>query len=248
MTVKKLILGCVAGLTFINISIVYAQGIPVYDNSQFLQSVQQTANMLKQIEQMAKDYQKQVEQLEESVRQTTALTGGRGMGSFMNGEQEAQLRRYLPQDWQDALNGAGNIAGIVQQLESELDVMPGAEFVSTDPNGVIAQNYDRRNQTAITAMAASQQAYNTMQQRIGGYEAMLSELDNTQDLKASVDLLARISIENGLILSELMRMNAIQMQVQASRDVQEITSARRAARANSYDPAAVQAFLSQGTR
>lgn len=51
-------------------------------------------------------------------------------------------------------------------------------------------------------MAASEQAYNRISNRINTYENMLDELNNTTDLKASVDLQARIA-ENGMILNEL---------------------------------------------
>ena len=54
-------------------------------------------------------------------------------------------------------------------------------------------------------MAASEQAYNNIAARIQTYETLLNELNNTTDLKASVDLQARISAENGMILTELMR-------------------------------------------
>ena len=73
-----------------------AQGIPVYDASSF-------AQLVTQLDQMAKEYQKQLEQLDEAIKQTDALTGSRNMGDVANGALEQQLRQYLPNTWADTM-------------------------------------------------------------------------------------------------------------------------------------------------
>ncbi len=214
-----------------------AQGIPVYDAAGFVQ-------LIAQVDQMAQDYAKQIEQLDEAVQQTAALTGTRNMGSFANDALEAELRRYLPTTWENTIdminagglsNSALGTQGIFNDLYTAYNPISGANFVGSDPTGPIASAVDRRTNTTFVAMAASEQAYNNITNRIGTYEGLLSELNNTTDLKASVDLQSRISVENGLIMNELMRMNAIAMQQRAAYDNEEITSYRRASDASRYD-------------
>jgi len=220
-----------------------AQGMPVYDAASYIQ-------MLSQLEQMAKDYQKQLEQLDQAVKQTGALTGTRDMGSLLNGGDEASLRRYLPGSWQDILSmnssqneSASGAQQIYQQLRATYNHLPAEEFIASDPEGPIAKAYERRTGTTLAAMSASEQAYNNIETRIETYEALLQSLNNTQDLKTSVDLLARISAENGFLLNEIIRLNAISMQQSAALDNEALTSYRRSATANKYDPEiAAQAF------
>lgn len=217
---------------------VNAQGIPVYDAASFTQ-------MISQIDAMAKDYQKQMEQLDEAIKQSKALTGPRYAGDLFNSPLEQHLRAYLPNTWQDTMNiiNAGNLPGsasatqgIYADLMTVYAPLSGSDVYKADPSGPLSQALDRRTGTTFAALAASEQAYNTIAQRIEIYERFLDELNNTEDLKASVDLQARISAENGMILTELMRINAIAMQQRASLDNESLASRRRASMANRFDP------------
>lgn len=233
-------------LLFIYISpSAFAQGIPVYDASSFGQ-------MITQLDSMSKDYQKQLEQLDQAVRQADAITGPRNMGSLNNSSLESELRRYLPNTWQQTMNmmnaqGLGSAGLGTQNLYSALTdtfrPLPGSEFLPSDPNGPIAQALDRRNNTTYAAMAASEAAYNNISTRIEAYENMLEELNNTTDLKASIDLQARITAENGMILNEMIRLQALQIQQSAATDNETLTTYRRATAAHKYDAAkAADAF------
>ncbi len=235
---KRLILPYLVILLFISAPYAaQAQGIPVYDASSFTQ-------MVTQIEAMSKDYQKQLEQLDQAIKQANAITGTRDMGSLNNSPLESELRRYLPTTWQQTMNlmnapslGSAGIGtqNIYNTLTTTFQPLPGSEFLPSDPTGPIAQALDRRNNTTYAAMAASEQAYNNISARISAYENMLEELNNTTDLKASVDLQARIAAENGMILNELIRLQAMQIQQKAASDNETLTTYRRATAAHKYD-------------
>ena len=215
----------------------FASGIPVYDASTF-------AQMITQLDQMSKDYQKQLEQLEQAVKQANAMTGTRGMGSFANGAVQSDLRRYLPNTWEETMHmmsagGLGATAtgtqGIYSNLLSTYKPLAGAELMISDPSGTVSKAFDHRSNTTYAAMATAEQTYNSAETRISTYEDMLEELNNTTDLKASVDLGSRISAENGLLMSDLLRMSAIQMQQKSAEDNQSLVSTTRASAANKYD-------------
>lgn len=216
---------------------VHAGGTLVYDASNYSQ-------MIAQLESMSRDYQRQLEQLDQAVKQANALTGPRNMGSLNNSALESELRRYLPETWQETMQimnaqGLGSAGAGTQSLYNSLTQtykpLPGSEFLPDDPSGPAAQALDRRNNTTYAAMAASEQAYNNISGRIETYENMLEELNSTTDLKASVDLQSRIAAENGMILNELIRLQAMQMQQKAAEDNETLTTYRRAATANKYD-------------
>jgi type IV secretion system protein VirB5 len=215
----------------------FASGIPVYDASTFTQ-------MVTQLNQMSKDYQKQLEQLEQAVKQANAMTGTRDMGSLANGAAQSDLRRYLPNTWEQTMHmmsagGLGSTAtgtqGIYSNILSTYKPLAGADLMTSDPSGTVAKAFDRRSNTTYAAMATAEQSYNSIESRIGTYEDMLGELNNTTDLKASVDLGSRISAENGLLMSDLLRLNAVQMQQKSAEDNQSLVSTSRASAANKYD-------------
>lgn len=215
-----------------------AQGIPVYDASGYIQ-------LIAQLDAMADDYANQINQLQEAVRQADAITGSRNMGSVANGVFEQQLRQYLPNTWQDTLNmingaaipsGALGTQNIYSDLFNEYAPLSGATIMASDPSGQVAKAIDRRTGTTYAAIAASEQAYNNIPVRMQTYESLLDELNNSDDLKASVDLNARIAAENGILMNEIMRLNAIQIQQNSSIDNTQLMENRRAATFNQYDP------------
>jgi len=234
-----------AAIMFAHISTAKAQGIPVYDASSF-------AQLIAQIDAMADDYQKQLEQLEEAVRQSNAMTGSRNMGDVANGHLEQQLREYLPNTWQDTMNiiNSGNVPNgalgtksIYNDLYNDFSPLSGAELIPSDPTSNVAKAIDRRTGTTYAALSASEQAYNNVPVRMQTYNTLLNELNNSDDLKSSVDLQARIAAENGIALNELMRLNAIRIQQDASIDNETLMNSRRASSFNVYDPALARAAM-----
>ena len=222
-----------------------AQGIPVYDNAGFVQ-------LIAQVNAMADDYQKQLEQLDEAVRQSNAMTGSRNMGDVANGLLEQQLREYLPNTWQDTMNiiNSGNVPNgalgtqsIYNDLYNDFSPLSGADLIPSDPASNVAKAIDRRTGTTYAALSASEQAYNNVPVRMQTYNTLLSELNNSDDLKTSVDLQARIAAENGVALNELMRLNAIRIQQDASIDNEALMQQRRASSFNKYDPTLAKASM-----
>lgn len=234
-----------AAIIFLQSADAKAQGIPVYDASSF-------AQLIAQIDAMADDYQKQLEQLDEAVRQSNAMTGSRNMGDVANGLLEQQLREYLPNTWQDTMNiiNSGNVPNgalgtqsIYNDLYNDFSPLSGADLMPSDPTSNVAKAIDRRTGTTYAALSASEQAYNNVPLRMQTYNTLLSELNNSDDLKTSVDLQARIAAENGVALNELMRLNAIRIQQDASIDNETLMNSRRASSFNVYDPALARAAM-----
>lgn len=214
-----------------------AQGIPVYDAAGFTQ-------MITQLEQMSQDYQKQLEQLNEAMKQTEALTGPRGLGDLANSPLEQQLRTYLPLSWEDTMNmiEAGNLQGsamgtqnIYADLNGAFDPLYAATVMPDTSGYPSARALERGNSTTLAALAASEQAYNSIEARLQTYRQLLERLNTTQDLKESADLQARIAAENGMLMTEIMRLQTIAIQHDASSAASQMTNQRRAFYAHGYD-------------
>lgn len=219
-----------------------AEAMIVYDPSNYSEAVTQ-------FNQMVKSYQQQLQQLQQQIQQTSALTGTRSMGSLLNGPAEADLRRFLPPDWQDTMKmggatGLGSSASQTQGLYNSYYTayapVTGAAAVSKDPAGPVAQSIDRNTQTTYAAMAASESSYNEVTPRTTTYENLLQQVNTTTDLKSSIDLQSRINAENGMAINELVRLNSIQVQQKAAEDNQQLTALKQNTAANHYDPVLAQ--------
>jgi len=176
----------------------YGGGIPVIDIANLAKMAEEMATMQRQLDQMTAAYSKQLEQLDQAEQQTGAVTGTRQMGSLLNGAEEAQMRHYVPENMNDLLDGGQNIpvASTVPQdfasLKEEYQPLAPEDFGENAAALPANAAYLERSNTDYAAIATSQAAYRNAANRMKGYEAMLKELNETQDVKGSVDLLARI--------------------------------------------------------
>jgi len=202
------------------------------------------AELVTQFNQMVKQYEAQLQHLQQAVQQTGALTGTRNMGSIANGPAEAALRQFLPSDWQNTMkmNSASGLNSTGAQTQNlyngyynTYQPVTGASAITRDPSGPISQSIDRKTQTTYASMAASEQSYNSIAPRTTTYETLLQQVDTTTDLKSSVDLQSRIAAENGLTMNELLRMNTVQVQQKAAEDNQQLTAFSQSSNVNRYD-------------
>jgi type IV secretion system protein VirB5 len=205
-----------------------AQGIPVYDNAQNVNQLQEIAHMVQQIETMA-------DQLEAAKEGNLAITGTRNMGSLLNGRTEANMRRYTPDSLEDLIHigtsdhvpaTAHGVRSTYNRLYNAAKPLTSVELNPSNPSYVSAVAYERNVNTTMAAMAATDGAYSNATKRNETYEAMLSELNNTPDMKASIDLQTRANIENGMVLNELTRLMALQTQLLAAENNQDIADTR----------------------
>jgi hypothetical protein len=227
---------------------VFAGGIPVIDTVAI-------GHAITELNEMAKDYQNQMEQLEQALATHNSITGSRNIGDLLNSSAQQDLRRALPDNLQDMIglnnapnlgNAGSNTQSIYNNLLSAYNPITGAELFASNPTSDLASAHNRHSQTTTAALAASESSFNNASQRLAGYESLLTELNNSPDLKTSVDLLSRITVENGLLMNELMRIQALQMQLNASAEGRILTDKRRTNDARKYDSQqAVQSFQIQ---
>ena len=178
----------------------------------------------------------QLEQLEEAARQVQALTGPRGMSRLRNGTTFRTARRYAPSSWRDTLlilerggnpGNARDVRRIMEELEDEYNIGGAEDYNPINPNDPAARAFQNRRDTTYAATAISETSYNQTERRVETMEAFLDEIERAGDMKAISDLNARIGAENGLLLAELIRLNAIQMQQAAAAELQRQADQKR---------------------
>lgn len=232
---RRLLTGLMIGFLGIPSTGVYA-GTPVYDATSH-------ARLVSQLNKMAKAYQKQLQQLEEAIKQSNALTGPRHMGRLANGKLEQALRTYLPDSWEDTLALINHspkaidtpLQGRLLDLYERFQPLTNKAYLPQEPDHSLAEAYARHKQSVYISLGASEEVFNSIQTRLQSYNELLEALNTTQDLKDSSDLQARIAAENGLLLTELLRLQTISMQMQGASKNHGLMQQKRAVNAHHYD-------------
>lgn len=193
-----------------------AGGIPVIDVANLAQAVQQYVQLTQQLAQLKQQYDQQ-------VRQYESLTGLRNMGRLFDGEVERQMRSYAPTSWQQSLQVLqqgglpGNAADVVQAAKSfaqqqGINVKADLVFPANNGDNDSARTYTAETNTAAVSAGISATAYDQAQTRMQRVQSYLQQIDDTPDLKASIDLNARLMAEVNESLVQLIQMQAAQMQ------------------------------------
>lgn len=189
-----------------------AAGIPVIDGSSLAQAMLQVQAWGKQFEQM----QRQFQQMEQ---QYASLNGVRGMADLVN---NPALRNYLPDDYQQMLNGEG-MAGLSGSIDS---IRSAARIVDADSTGLAAASDAARafsnsqNQNALNR-AVGEEGYRQASQRFNAIQALLDKVNQAPEQKDILDLQARIQAEEVMMTNEQNKLNTMAFLAQTQRDIQQ---------------------------
>jgi len=207
-----------------------AAGIPVIDASSIAQLLTTYREMLEQSGLMTDQIENQFEQIEQGVErfeqlgqqigqlqeQIDAMTGTRELSGILDGL--SGLSDLLPTD----TGGGGTTAAsirlddllIADQVRSGIDLFGDV----ADPTSLRAVAYtDARNKTYVEA-ASAQILIEGMPEIEAGYSTLIGAIDATEDVKGSIDLLARIAAENGRSIARLTHLMAISAQARSAED------------------------------
>ena len=186
-----------------------AQGIPVYDNTSFIQLVQSVMQLKAQLTQLENTF--------------NAQNGSRGLGGMIN---NPAARKYLPSDYQSVLSsvslGSGDLSGLAKQILSKNSMLSATQLAALSPSAQQIIN-QQRNQSSSQG-AASQMAFQQASQRFTTLQTLIDSIDSQTDPKAIQDLQARIQAESVMMQNERAKLdamasaNTIQRQLDEQRD------------------------------
>lgn len=169
-----------------------AAQIPVVDAANLGQQVQQVASWVQQLKAMA-------DQVEQARQQYASLTGNRGYGQLLN---DPRLRQYL----------TGNETPSSQALRQRYGGNTCSYLSSQEAiqycNNAASQPYQDYDQIANAIAVANQKP-----QQI---QALIDQINSTDDPKAIAELQARIAGEQASMQNESMKLQLTlqQMQIQ----------------------------------
>lgn len=181
--------------------------IPVTDGAAIKTSVQQ------QVETMAKwklQYDQMVSQIDQMRQEYQSITGVRGLGDVLN---NPALRDYLPDDWQGVYDSvkSGGYAGLSGRADQ---VYNDNKIYDTCVNHTDEQSRISCEAQAVKGAqdkAFALDAYDKAKERLGQIDALMQEINRTQDPKSIAELQGRIAAEQALIQNEQTKLQMYSM-------------------------------------
>ena len=144
-----------------------------------------------------------------------SITGGRGMEQLLTGAP----RNYLPTNWADlqaVMQGGGGFGGLGGGVTATLainSILPDASLALL-PIEVRKEIEERRRLTALQ-QNLTRQALQTTSSRFDLLQQLIAAIPRAADQKAVLDLQARASAENAMLLNEQSKLRNLTEVVQA---------------------------------
>jgi len=177
-----------------------AQGIPVIDAANLVQTVQQVVNDITQIN-------NQVQQITQLRQQLDSLNGTRLLGDILD---DPDLRNYVPAEayaYLNAVDTAG-YAGLNASARSLRDA--GMVYNCMDRVGTARTHCQAALAQPYQAKGLLQDAMKSAAGRIGQIHALMAEVNATTDQKSVQEIQARIGAENALLAHEVSQLQMLQ--------------------------------------
>jgi len=211
---KKNVLAIASLLMIASAPAVHAQ-FAVIDVGAIAQLVRQIATMQQQLTTLES-------QLRQAQAQYQAITGDRGMENLLSGIQ----RNYLPTDWMRLMAAVNHTSSAYPALSSGVQSDISANAVLT-PTQVASLSTTQQaqlladRQTVALLEATVQQALATTSTRFTALQQLISAIGGATDAKASLDLQARVSAEQAMVINDQSKLQVLYQAAQAQAWVQQ---------------------------
>jgi len=190
-----------------------AQGIPVIDIANLIQTIMQVLDDVTEIA-------NQVEQIKALQGQLDSITGSRNLGNVFD---SGALKNYVPANAYTVVNaieasgytGLTNTAKSLRDAQMVYNCLDRAGASRTECQARLAQPYQQKGLLQDAMKAASG--------RLDQIKSLMGQIDGTSDQKAVVEIQARIGAENAMLQHE---MSQVQMLTGMADSEERIARAR----------------------
>ena len=164
-------------------------------------------------------------QYKQMERTYDGMNGARGVNNLL---QRSELRKFLPQEWQQVYDSVqrGERSGLSGKINAIKD---SNAVLSADRvrglNAATADNLNRHRTNTAVAQGTAEEAYRRSGERIDYLDSLASRIDASSDPKAIMDLQAGIAAEQAQIQNEQMRLQ-LASQLQTAKDRQNLLRER----------------------
>lgn len=177
-----------------------AQGIPVIDAANLVQTVQQVMNDITQIN-------NQVQQITQLQTQLNSLNGVRNLGNVFN---SPALMNYVPAEAYTYLNAVHSTgyAGLSTTAKSLRDA--GMVYNCNDLAGTARSSCQATLAEPYQHKGLLQDAMRAATGRLSQIQSLMGQINATTDQKSVQEIQARIGAENALLAHEMSQLQMLQ--------------------------------------
>jgi type IV secretion system protein VirB5 len=177
-----------------------AQGIPVIDIANLIQTIQQVMNDITKID-------NQLQQIGQLQSQLASMNGSRMLGTISD---SPLLRNYVPANAYTLVNAVGTsgYGGLTPTAKSLRDA--GLLYNCTDLSGSARTNCQATLAQPYQQKGLLQDAMSAASGRLSQINALMRQIDSTSDQKAALEIQARIGAENALLAHEMSQVQMLQ--------------------------------------
>ncbi|MBT9595708.1 MAG: type IV secretion system protein [Vitreoscilla sp.] len=177
-----------------------AQGIPVIDVANLLQTIQQVMNDITEIN-------NQVQQITQLQSQLSSMNGKRLLGMI---ENDPRLRNYVPANAYTLVNAvdSSGYGGLTRTAKSLRDA--GMLYNCLDLSGTARTSCQATLAQPYQHKGLLQDAMSAASGRLAQINALMGQIDATIDPKAVQEIQARIGAENALLAHEVSQVQMLQ--------------------------------------
>ena len=177
-----------------------AQGIPVIDVANLVQTIQQVLDGITQIN-------NQVQQINQLQSQINSINGIRNLGNVFN---NPLLKNYVPAEAFTVLNsvdtsGYSALTGTAKALRNA-----GMVYNCTDLSGTARTTCQATLAQPYQHKGLLQDAMKSATGRLSQISSLMGQIDATTDQKAVLEIQARIGAENALLAHETTQIQMLQ--------------------------------------
>jgi len=208
----------------------FAVGAPKPAHAQFaVIDVASIGQLVQEVSQLEQQVATARSQLAQAQSEYSAITGGRGMQLLLSGT----VRNYLPTDWTSLSQVMSGSSGSYPTLAASYAALVSANAVLT-PAQVAMLSPDQQAQLAAARaspamlQATARAALANSSDRFTALQQLITALGGAADQKASLDLTARITAEQGMLQNESTKLQVL-YQVAQSQEWSRAQSVREQA-------------------
>ena len=170
---------------------------------------------------------KQKELLEDTQK---LMKGNYGYGSkFENPSLGAW--QHSGKDWGSFLSsptasGTDALSTLAKQIEKEFPIMSSDKMYSGSNHSEQAKLFDLLSKTTVASRASNTLAYNNVDGQLTLLDKLQAEIEHSPNQKATLDLIARIQIEQAKLVAYQIKANAVSAQLTSLQAQQEVSDAK----------------------
>ncbi len=157
------------------------------------------------------------------------MKGHYGYGDVNNAGLSAW--QHAAKDWGSLLNSPQSgsqdpLATLAKEIEREFPIVSADTMYSNSQHSEQAKLFDLLSKATVASRASNTLAYNNVDAELTMIEKLQAEIEKSPNQKATLDLIARIQIEEAKLMAQALKSNAVNAQLTSLQSQQEVSDAK----------------------